>query len=138
LGGCAQPVQVPVAPHAPDPVCAAVVLALPDEVEAGQRRTTSSQATAAWVPDDGGEPVVLRCGVEPPGPTTERCVAVELVDGTSIDWVSVADDATGQWVFTTYGRVPAVGVTIPVGRSSAILVEIAPAVSQAPAGRTCL
>lgn len=130
--------QVPVAPHAPDPQCASVVLALPQDLDAGERRTTSSQATAAWVPDEGGEPIVLRCGVEPPGPTTDPCMEVELADGTTIDWVAVEHEESGEWVFTTYGRDPAVEVTIPPGQPSSILVDVAPAVAQTPATRTCL
>jgi hypothetical protein len=62
----------------------------------------SSPAVAAW-----GEPAIIwRCGVTPPGPTTQDCIAVN-----GIDWVvQPLDDGTG---FVTYGRDPAVQVLVP-------------------------
>ncbi len=143
---CAAPaVPVTVAPHATDPVCAEVVLATPDSLGEGlDRLDTTSQATTAW-----GEPtaaVVLRCGVEPLGPTTERCVTVETADGTAVDWVVVADDpqdeAGSDWTFTTYGRVPAVEVRVPAAvasaRSTSFVDALGPAVSLATAERSCV
>lgn len=146
LGGCAQAVPVTVAPHATDPVCADVVLATPDTLGEGlDRADTTSQATTAW--GDAQAAVVLRCGVEPLPPTTDRCVTVEAPDGTSVDWVVVADDPQDEqgsdWTFTTYGRVPAVEVRVPAEvastHSSTSFVDVlGPAVAQAPAERSCV
>lgn len=146
LAGCAQAVPVTVAPHATDPLCAEVVLSTPDTLGEGLDRVdTTSQATTAW-----GEPsaaVVLRCGVEPLAPTTDRCVTVESPDGTSVDWVVVADDPQDElgtdWTFTTYGRVPAVEVRVPAEVASAVsstsfVDALGPAVSRAPVERSCL
>ncbi|VTR77263.1 DUF3515 family protein [Cellulomonas hominis] len=90
LAGCAQAVGVTVAPHATEPACARVVLALPEVLgdDLAQLRTTS-QATSAW--GDPTDPVTLRCGVEVPGPTTEQCVTVETASGPSVDWLVRAD-----------------------------------------------
>lgn len=116
LTGCASAVGTAPGPYATDPVCAQVVLATPDELaEDLPRRDTTAQATTAWGTD--GAAVVLRCGVEPLGPTTDRCQTVDAADGTSVDWVIVAsdpdDEQSSDWTFTTYGRVPAIEVQVP-------------------------
>lgn len=165
LAGCTSSVGVAVAPHATDPACARVVLALPEQLGDGltELRTTS-QATAAW--GDPTEPVTLRCGVEVPGPTTEQCVTMETASGTSIDWLVRADaepaDAgtagpgpsagpgtdlatdpgSSDWTFVTYGRDPAVEVHVPAAvvaeRSTSFLDALSTAVAQVEATRSCL
>ena len=144
LAGCAPGVSVHEAPHGADPDCARVALALPDVLGGLPRRTTTSQASAAW--GHGSDVVVLRCGVEPPGPTTTRCVSVETPSGPSIDWLAVAGapDAHGatDWTFTTYGRDPAVEVRVPAAvvgeRSTSFLDELGPAIAKVVASRTCV
>ncbi|MGN8246065.1 DUF3515 domain-containing protein [Cellulomonas soli] len=146
LTSCTSAVPVEVAPSASDPVCAEVVLALPDELGDGlPALDTTAQATKAWgTPED---PVVLRCGVEPLGPTTDRCVTVETPGGPSVDWVVVPDeDATDAaetgWTFTTYGREPAVEVYVPAAvageRSTSFVDLLGPAVWRTEQLRTCL
>ena len=139
LGGCASVVPVIVAPYATDPTCASVVLALPTSLGEGLDRVdTDAQATAAW--GDPRAAVVLRCGVEPLGPTTERCQSVETPQGPTIDWVVVEQD--GRWTFTTYGRVPAVELTVPQAvtaqRSTSFVDLLGPAVAIAEQQRRCL
>jgi len=145
LGGCTSAVPVTVAPNATDPVCASVVLATPDSLGDGlPRRDTTSQATTAW--GDPAHPVVLRCGVEPLGPTTEHCVTVATPGGATVDWVAVADDPehedTSAWTFTTYGREPAVEVQVPAEvaqeRSTAFIDALGPAVDRTKKTRECL
>lgn len=133
--GCAARVGVPAAPSADDPLCASVVLALPDSLDGLPRVGTTSQATAAWGRD--GQPVTVRCGVEPPGPTAEECVRVTDPSGVVVDWISVQRE-DGGWTMTTYGRDPAVEVSIPADRSTAPLVELNAAVALSPAERECL
>lgn len=143
LAGCAAPVPVEVAPYAHDPVCADVVLSLPRDLEDMPRLPTTSQATVAW--GDRSAPVVLRCGVEPPPPTTEACVAAD--DGSiSIDWVTRTGpeqpNGGAEWTFTTYGRSPAVEVHVPAevtaGRSTSFLVDLNTAVAKIEQTRFCL
>lgn len=139
LAGCAPTVPVDVAPHATDPVCASVVLALPQSLGEGlDRIDTDAQATAAW--GEQRAAVVLRCGVEPPGPTTDRCQSVTTPNGPTVDWVVVEED--GDWTFTTYGRVPAVEVTIPEEvasvRSSSFVDLLGTAVARTDQQRQCL
>lgn len=143
LAGCAARVPVEAAPFADDPACAEVVLALPDELGDLPRLRTTSQASLAW--GDPAHPVVLRCGVTPPGPSTDQCVRAD--DGeVTVDWVAVpgpADDqGSADWTFTTYGRSPAVEVQVPAEvtgtRSTAFLMELGPAIARVAAERTCL
>lgn len=127
------------APHANDPACGVVLQLAPQELVGLERRTTTSQSSRAWGTTD---PVVLRCGVEPPGPSTEQCVRVTDTTGRAVDWIAVeADDA---WTFVTYGRIPAVEVVVPSAvqpdgtQATAPLVDLSVAVSATAAGRTCL
>jgi hypothetical protein len=99
-----RPVDVTPAPNATDPACARLGAGLPATL-AGLRRvatTTPSPSVAAW----GRPSIVWRCGVTPPGPTTDQC---QTIDG--VDWVvrPLTDGAS----FTTYGRDPAVQVLVP-------------------------
>jgi len=103
LAGCAPAVALEPAADAVDPVCASVVVALPETVGGLDSRETNAQGTGAW-----GDPasVILRCGVPSPDPTSSECL---LVDG--IDWIR--DDSNDpNFAFTTYGRTPAVEVII--------------------------
>lgn len=139
LGGCAAAVPAQVAPHATDPVCASVVLAMPDSLGDGlPQRDTTGQATTAW--GDPAAPLLLRCGVEPLGPTTERCQTVETPGGPSVDWVIVEGD--DGWTFTTYGREPAVELHVPAAvaaeRSTAFVDQLGPAVALTEQVRTCV
>lgn len=83
----------------------------------------------------GSPGIVLRCGVEPVGPTTLPCLEIN-----GVDWV--VDDAGDPIRFLTYGREPAVEVLVPTeyGRENAsgALVDLEPAVSPLPQNRRCL
>ncbi len=156
LVGCTAAVPVAAAPAASDPLCAQVVLATPTSLGAGLDQVpTTAQATRAW--GTARSAVVLRCGVEPPGPTTDRCVAYEGADGVRVDWLVVpSSDGTpvpttdgpapvggdADWTFTTYGREPAVEVFVPAAvaarHSTSFLDQLAPAVQLVPQGRHCL
>ncbi|MDQ2661826.1 MAG: DUF3515 domain-containing protein [Actinomycetota bacterium] len=131
LAGCAQAVPFDPAADASDPDCAAVVVRLPDTVAGLTERETNAQGTGAW-----GQPasVLLRCGVEPPGPTTDRCVSVD-----GVDWIIDESDAP-NYRFTTYGRTPAVEVLVDndaVSGSTAI-TDLSSAVSAIPAEGGCV
>lgn len=136
LAGCAQPLVVAPAQYAADPDCARVMLAMPDAVGGLSVRGTTSQATSAYGDDF---PIVVRCGVEPPGPTTDTCVAVDAKDGVQ-DWLVV--DEGEQWRATSFGRSPAVEVLIPSERAqdavADLLAEVSGPAALAPAnGLSC-
>lgn len=127
LAGCAQPHYVEAAPYAADPVCAEVMLAVPEVVAGLEYRTTTSQATASW-----GEEfvIVARCGVEPLGPTTDECLAV-TTSIAEVDWVlREQDDA---WVATSFGLTPALEVTVPTIRADEAVGDVLAALSGAAA-----
>lgn len=146
LTGCASAVVVPPAPSAAAVGCAEVARTLPAEVAGLGARTTTAQGAAAWgpagAPEGGSGEVVLRCGVEPPGPTTTRCTAISPEGLPEVDWISDQDGRGAR--FTTYGRVPAVQLVVPATLTradptltQAILADVATAVATVPAQRRC-
>jgi len=132
LTGCTPTVALEPADDAINVGCADVVVRLPDTVGELPIRQTNAQGTGAW-----GEPasVILRCGVVVPGPTsTLTCVTVG-----AIDWL-VDDSDEPNFVFTTYGREPAVEVIIDNEVVSGItsLSDLEDAVGfTSPNGRAC-
>ncbi|MFN3865816.1 MAG: DUF3515 family protein [Demequina sp.] len=130
LTGCAHAAVIEAAPYAADPDCARVMLAIPETVGGLAMRATTSQATQAW----GEEyPITARCGVEPPGPTTETCIAVETPAAT-LDWI--LREEGDNWVAVTFGRSPALELTVPQIRADEavgdVLAELSPAAALAP------
>lgn len=149
LTGCGpSPAHMPPAEFAADPACAEVLQILPGLLGDAERRPITSQATAAWGEDPA---ITLRCGIAPPGPSTERCITVET-DDTSVDWLALesddplvpehAQDEAGAWTFITYGRVPAIEVVVPTQHAgdqpTALLVDLATAVERTTAERHCI
>lgn len=102
ITACGSTASVEPAPYAHDPVCAEVMMTLPEEIGEYSQRSTTSQGTAAW-----GDPsaVVLRCGVEPIGPTEHPCVAP-----SGVDWVWIEQADYVQLI--SYGREPTVEVLL--------------------------
>lgn len=127
--GCGSTATVEAAPHAADPDCAEVMLGLPEEIAEFELRETTSQATAAY-----GEPsaVVVRCGAEPPGPSTEHCVTAE-----GVDWLAIEREE--DWQLISYGREPAIEVTLDIERvaSSTAMVALASAAENIEQTREC-
>lgn len=133
LAACAPTVALQPADDAASPLCAAVQVRLPDTVSQLPKRVTNAQSTAAW-----GDPtsVILRCGVPVPAPTSELpCVTVE-----GIDWLR-DDSDDPNFVFTTYGREPALEVIVNGTAASGLeaLTDLASAVAQLPrTGGECI
>lgn len=131
LSGCGAALSVDPAADAHNPECAAVMLRMPEDIDGHAERKTTSQGTKAW-----GDPsvAVLRCGVEPPGPSTDRCVNVN-----GVDWVSTEETGT-SWRFVTYGREPAVEVLVASDKiaGATVLAEISPSVSTIEQTRACV
>ena len=130
LAGCSSGGSVSAAPDGGGAPCASLLGRLPATVADQNRGTSSTPGTARW-----GRPAIeFRCGVRPPGPTTIPCVTVN-----GVDWLfeQRGDDLR----LTTFGRRPAVEVTVPAayGRdlASAALVDLAPAITSLPADRHC-
>ena len=130
LPACTPAVDVTAAGDAANPACAPMMVALPDAIGDAELRKTNSQATAAW-----GDPsqVILRCGVNVPGPTTDRCVSVN-----GIDWVIREGDPI--YTLTTFGREPATEVLMDpeVISSATVLADLSAAAAKVPASRNCV
>jgi hypothetical protein len=136
LAGCTPTVAMSPAKDANDPKCADVSVRLPDTVAGQKQDYTDAQATGAW-----GDPVKvqLRCGVTPLGPTTKPCISVGTGD-EKIDWVLTNDPDADVLTYVTYGRTPAVEVTIQHGKGGVsdanVLPDLASAVAQIPQSAT--
>lgn len=118
-------------PFAQDPACARLADRYPDRLGGATRDRVTFQGLAVW----GHGAVDLRCGVNPPAPTTDACVSV---DGTDWVWRQTAGD--GRKKLVTYGRSPAVEVSIAgsVASPDAVLVDLSHLVSPIPERDKCL
>ena len=104
LAGCSRGVAVTVPARGADPVCVTAAASWPASVSGRASVATDpvNPAVHAW----GDPAIIARCGVAPPGPTTEDCLSVN-----GVDWVATPlSDGTR---FVTYGREPAIEVLIP-------------------------
>ncbi|GGY10564.1 hypothetical protein GCM10010358_73830 [Streptomyces minutiscleroticus] len=111
-----------------------MVTELPRIVTGEKSQETTGAGTTAW----GDGKIVLRCGVTPLDPTTNLCMTVD-----GVDWV--LDEAkaknSGPRALTTYGRHPAIEVTINDSALSPgdVLVDLNRTVKQIPQGdRKCI
>lgn len=130
LTGCGSIADVEAAPHAADPDCAPVMIALPDSIGEAEQRETNAQATAVF-----GEPsrAVVRCGVEPPGPSSEHCVTAD-----GVDWLAVEEDGA-TWRLISYGREPAIEVLVDTEEisSSSVMLAMARPTKRIEADERC-
>ena len=130
LTACSPVVDVTPAKDAANAACAPMMLALPDAIGDAKLRKTNAQATAAW-----GDPssLILRCGVNVPGPTTDRCVSVN-----GVDWV--IKEGNPVWTLTTFGREPATEILLDPNKisSATVLADLAPAALKIKATRKCV
>ncbi|MEV6396794.1 DUF3515 domain-containing protein [Streptomyces sp. NPDC051907] len=125
--------SVAAAPDGGSRECDSVVAELPRNVMSKGKQETTGVGTAAW--GDGG--IVLRCGVTPLKPTINLCMTVD-----GVDWVLDEEKAKdgGPRTLTTYGRHPAIEVTVNDSALSPgdVLVELNRVVKQIPQGeRKC-
>ncbi|MFC4374868.1 DUF3515 domain-containing protein [Nocardia halotolerans] len=103
------------APAADGPACQTLLPALPAEIDDYTKSTLvepAPPATRAWQHPDGGEPVVLRCGLDRPL-EFNRASSLTVVNG--VQWFQVRDDLaeTGTWF--AVDRETYVALTIPDG-----------------------
>ncbi|MFI0814772.1 DUF3515 domain-containing protein [Streptomyces sp. NPDC021098] len=120
-------------PYADNPKCADVISRAPETVLSKHRDDITGKGAAAW----GDGSVVLRCGVTPLRPTTNLCVNVD-----GVDWVLDEKRAQkdGVQALTTYGRDPAVEITVQGDGPQAgdALVDMSRAVRGIPQTSKCL
>ncbi|MER6219508.1 DUF3515 family protein [Streptomyces sp900105755] len=118
-------------PFARDPACARLADRYPDRLGGAARDRVTFEGLAVW----GHGTVELRCGVNPPGPTTDACVSVD-----GVDWVWREAAGTGRRELVTYGRSPAVEVSaaVSVAGLDAVLVDVSHLVAPIRSGAKCL
>lgn len=117
LGGCSSsPIKATAPDKADTAACRKASAAWPTTVAGHGTHpvTSSSPAVRAWG-GDADKAVIARCGVQMPGPTTDPCVQAD-----DVDWVQHRLD--DGYVFTTYGRDPAIEVLVPDGNGTAPLL----------------
>ncbi|MCZ0986003.1 DUF3515 family protein [Streptomyces diastatochromogenes] len=87
----------------------------------------------AW----GGGAVTARCGLVSPGPSTDPCVSVD-----GVDWLleQARSRQSGKKVLVSYGRTPAVEVTISPGVRAvdSVLTDLSKAVAPIAQRSHCL
>jgi len=105
--------------------CVELADSLPETVMGELARETKpeSSLTAAW----GAPAIVLRCGVSRP---TAATLSAELVSIEGVDWI--AEEVPEGYIFTSWGRVANVEVTVPDDYSPEAdpLFELAPAIKK--------
>ena len=130
LVACSPVINVIPAKDSTNAACAPMMVALPDTIGEAKLRKTNSQGTAAW-----GDPsvVILRCGVNVPGPTTDRCVSVN-----DVDWVIKEGDPV--WTLTTFGREPATDSLLDPDKisSATVLADLSASASKIQSTRGCV
>ncbi|WP_250506663.1 DUF3515 family protein [Bowdeniella massiliensis] len=153
LSGCAAPVHLSPAPYAPDPVCARVFQKMPRTIAGMKQISTDAQASMAY--GDPQAPVTIRCGLNPPPPTTDRCLSVSAstakdTEADGIDWINPEYGSSlipvhapdSAWTFITYGRTPAIEVVVPaetgLEQPTAVLLAMTKAVEEIEATTHCV
>jgi hypothetical protein len=118
------------APRASDPACTKALRLAPATVLGQRRAPLGVPGAVAW-----GDPhIVMRCGLQPLGPTTAQCITVN-----GHDWV-LADQDADPVVFTTFGTDPAADVAVPRSypQPTGALVDLAPVAAALPRNeRSC-
>ena len=131
LTACSASVSLPSAPDANNPDCAKVIVRLPQQTDNQNRRTTTSQSTAAW-----GEPtaITLTCGVDPVEVSQLACITAG-----GVDWL-VDESAKPIYRFITFGRKPATIITIDSKKASgaSVLDDLGQAVQFTKQTKKCL
>lgn len=117
---------------ADEPACATAVQKLPESLAGAVEQPVNDEAAGsarAW----GNPAIVARCGVVPPGPTTDPCVTVD-----DVDWV--VQDLDDGVALVTYGRTPALEVLVPLSypQSVDLVAPLADAAQELPVtGSSC-
>jgi len=101
------------APQAQAPECQSLVATLPDQLGDYRRAETAQPtpvATAAW--RDGGEPVILRCGLDRPA---EFVVGAPIQMVNDVQWFQLRDNGSQRSTWLCVDRPVYVALTLPDG-----------------------
>lgn len=120
------------APTAEGPQCAALLPELPQSIgdyTTAELRAPAPAATKAWQLPDGGEPIVLRCGLDRPL-EFNRASPLQVVNG--VNWFEVKDEATGAASGTWFAvdRGIYIAMTMPNSAGPTPLQDISEAIKK--------
>ncbi|MFI2279766.1 DUF3515 domain-containing protein [Nocardia beijingensis] len=112
------------APAAEGPACAALLPALPADLGEFTKSTLvepAPPATRAWQRAAGGDPIVLRCGLDRPL-EFNRASPLQIVNG--VQWFEVRDQAAKASTWFAVDRGTYVALTVPDGSGPTPLQEV--------------
>jgi len=119
-------------PAAAGPSCTALLPTLPDKLGDYTRADLAQPAppaTVAWQLPDGGDPIVLRCGLDRPAEFT-KAAALQGING--VNWFEVRDptsgNTSGTWFIVDRGTY--IAVTMPDKAGPTPLQDISNAVTR--------
>lgn len=122
------------APAAESPACSALLPALPADLGDSTRSTLVEPvppATAAWQRPEGGDAVVLRCGLDRPL-EFNRASPLQIVNG--VQWFEVRDDTAATATWFAVDRETYIALTVPDGSGPTPLQAVSDAITaQLPA-----
>ncbi|WP_373686136.1 DUF3515 domain-containing protein [Nocardia gamkensis] len=112
------------APAAEGPACAELLPTLPANLGEFTKSTLvepAPPATRAWQRTEGGDAIVLRCGLDRPL-EFNRASPLQIVDG--VQWFEVRDQAAAASTWFAVDRGTYVALTVPDGSGPTPLQEV--------------
>ncbi|WP_454196418.1 DUF3515 domain-containing protein [Nocardia sp. Marseille-Q1738] len=112
------------APAADGPACAALLPALPADLGEFSKSTLvepAPPATRAWQRTDGGDPIVLRCGLDRPL-EFNRASPLQIVNG--VQWFEARDQVAKASTWFAVDRSTYIALTVPDGSGPTPLQEV--------------
>lgn len=112
------------APAADSEACATLLPALPADLGDFTKSTLvepAPPATRAWQHPDGGEPIVLRCGLDRPL-EFNRASPIQMVNG--VQWFEIPDPDADASTWFAVDRATYIALTIPGGSGPTPLQEV--------------
>ncbi|GGN71487.1 DUF3515 domain-containing protein [Nocardia rhizosphaerihabitans] len=112
------------APAADGPACQALLPALPADLGDYTKSTLvepAPPATRAWQHPDGGEPIVLRCGLDRP---LEFNRASTLTEINGVQWFQVRDEVGKVGTWFAVDRETYIALTVPDGSGTGAITTV--------------
>ncbi|MEV6387207.1 DUF3515 domain-containing protein [Nocardia xishanensis] len=117
------------APAAEGEACAKLLPALPADLGEFTKSTLvepAPPATRAWQRPEGGNAIVLRCGLDRPL-EFHRASPLQIVDG--VQWFEVRDDSAETSTWFAVDRETYIALTVPDGSGPTPLQEVSDAIT---------
>ncbi|MFI9509944.1 DUF3515 domain-containing protein [Nocardia sp. NPDC052566] len=123
------------APAANGPACTTLLPALPVELGEFTKSTLvepAPPATRAWQRKEGGDAIVLRCGLDRPL-EFNRASPLQVVDG--VEWFEISDPAAKASTWFAVDRETYIALTVPHGSGPTPLQEVSDTIKEKLAAR---